>query len=193
MSHANVLALRKTAVELVLCLYDHHPYSAQHSHWVGILIREFAKELGYKMSAQVDMVCDLHDIGKLEVPYKILSKEEKLTEKEFGLIELHPVEGDRLLATAGFGEEARAIALYHHERWDGNGYPCGLKGPQIPFIARITAVADAFDAMRSPRAYHESNSTVTSLQELVRCAGTQFDPAIIGPIVKYLNKTGVKL
>ena len=118
----------------------------------------------------------LHDIGKVAVSEAILRKPGPLDEDELAEIRTHPTAGAQLIGRLGPAGEALPFVLYHHERWDGRGYPSGLHGPEIPEGARILAVADAFDAMTSTRPYRRALPVDRALSEIERCAGTQFDP-----------------
>jgi response regulator RpfG family c-di-GMP phosphodiesterase len=129
----------------------------------------------------------LHDIGKIGIPDSILRKPEKLTPEEFAIIKQHPLIGDRILAPIPQLQKARAAVLCHHERWDGTGYPHGLKGAEIPMAARIVAVVDAFDAITETRIYHAGESIVHALEELRRGRGTHFDPAVVDAFFEVLN------
>jgi HD-GYP domain-containing protein (c-di-GMP phosphodiesterase class II) len=118
----------------------------------------------------------LHDLGKLVIMDNILRKPRQLTEEEFELIRTHPVVGDKILKPLRFlACEAKAVR-HHHERYDGKGYPDGLKGDDIPLIARVVTVADAFDAMTSDRPYRSKRPLAVALEEIGRGANTQFDP-----------------
>lgn len=121
----------------------------------------------------------LHDIGKIGVPDAILRKPAKLTTEEFAVIKQHPIIGDRILAPIPQLQKARAVVLGHHERWDGNGYPFGLKGEDIPIPARVIAVVDVFDALTESRVYHAGESVITALEELRKGSGTHFDPKVV--------------
>lgn len=121
----------------------------------------------------------LHDIGKLGVSEKILSKKGKLSEGEFEKIKTHAGLGADYLKTRGFPDEVAEIVRHHHERFDGEGYPDGLRGSEIPIGARIIAAADAFDAMVSMRPYQRAKTVSEAEKELIRNAGTQFDPEIV--------------
>ena len=119
-----------------------------------------------------------HDIGKIGVPDSILLKESKLTDNEYSEIKNHPSIGAHILSTATIFKEIIPIVKHHHERYDGHGYPAQLQGEDIPYLARITAIADSFDAMTSKRTYRGSLPIETVISEFKRCKGTQFDPEI---------------
>jgi HD-GYP domain-containing protein (c-di-GMP phosphodiesterase class II) len=126
----------------------------------------------------------LHDVGKIAVNSSVLRKPGALTEEELAQIRTHPVAGARLIeAVEDFGP-ALPYVLHHHERWDGAGYPHGLRGEEIPVEARLLGVADAFDAMTSDRSYRPALSVEQALAELERCAGTQFDPELAETFVE---------
>ena len=121
----------------------------------------------------------LHDIGKLLIPFKILSKDTSLSPFERRIMEFHPSRGAEWLRERNFPEEIVTIVETHHERYDGIGYPYGLKGNGIPFLARVLAVCDAFEVMISGRHYKPHRSINEALDELKREAGRQFDEAIV--------------
>jgi HD-GYP domain-containing protein (c-di-GMP phosphodiesterase class II) len=120
----------------------------------------------------------LHDIGKVMISDRILSKRGPLSPEELDEIRTHPAAGARLIAPVGPAEDALPYVLYHHERWDGGGYPTRRPGADVPEGARLLAVVDAFDAMTSTRPYRRALPTFHALAEIERCAGTQFDPEI---------------
>jgi len=121
----------------------------------------------------------LHDIGKIGIPERILCKPGTLTEKEFDLIKQHPMKGKSILEPIRQLAPSMGAIAYHHERYNGTGYPEGLKGEEIPLAARIIAVADTFDALTSARSYHESKSPDAALKVLDQVAGTQLDPHLV--------------
>jgi ribonuclease P protein subunit RPR2 len=121
----------------------------------------------------------LHDVGKIAVPDAVLLKPGPLTSQERRIMQDHPELGADLLRDSGFTTVAREIALYHHERWDGTGYPRGLAGQQIPLTARLFSVCDALDAMTNDRPYARAMPLEAALEEIRRCAGTQFDPLAV--------------
>jgi putative nucleotidyltransferase with HDIG domain len=132
----------------------------------------------------------LHDVGKLGVPTKVLQKEGSLTEEEFAAIQLHPMRGLEIVRGIDFLDEAFAGIMHHHERHDGKGYPMGLAGDEIPEFARVIAVADAFDSMTSDRSYRKAKSPETAIAELVKNAGTQFDPYMVDAFVAAVRRHG---
>jgi putative two-component system response regulator len=127
----------------------------------------------------------LHDVGKIGIPDSILLKPGKLTAEEFEVIKTHTVIGGRILGDSHFRilQVATEIALTHHERWDGAGYPSQLRGEDIPIAGRIVAVADAFDAMTHSRVYKDAFTVNHAVAEIIRCSGTQFDPRIVDAFI----------
>ncbi len=119
-----------------------------------------------------------HDIGKIGVPDSILLKDTKLTPDEYSEIKNHPSIGAHILSTATIFKDILPIVKYHHERYDGLGYPCQLKGEDIPYVARIATIADSFDAMASRRSYRDSMPLDSIINEFEKCKGSQFDPQL---------------
>ena len=128
-----------------------------------------------------------HDIGKIGVPDSILLKESKLTDDEYSEIKNHPSIGAHILSTATIFQDIIPIVKHHHEKFNGTGYPGKLVGEEIPFLARITAVADSFDAMTSKRTYRDSLPMDIVRNEIERCKGTQFDPKIADVFLSILD------
>jgi ribonuclease P protein subunit RPR2 len=121
----------------------------------------------------------LHDIGKLAVPDAILRAPGRLSEEQWALMRRHPEEGVRMLSGVPFLDRALDVVRHHHERWDGGGYPSGLRGEEIPLWARIFSVVDALDAMTAERPYRAARPYEAALAEIRRHSGTQFDPAVV--------------
>jgi response regulator RpfG family c-di-GMP phosphodiesterase len=167
-----------TISSFVIALESKDPYLKGHSARVSLYSGELATVMGVPPADVVLMsrAGMLHDLGKLVIMDNILRKPRQLTEEEFELIRTHPVVGDKILKPLRFlACEAKAVR-HHHERYDGKGYPDGLKGDDIPLIARVVSVADAFDAMTSDRPYRSKRPLAMAMEEIVRGAGTQFDP-----------------
>ncbi len=160
-------------------------YTCGHSQRVAHLSQKLAAAIGLDEEAvnRVRVAGLVHDVGKIGVPESVLSKPGHLTESEFGLIKKHPEIGYRILKDIPQLRDILPGVLHHHERWDGGGYPHGLKGEDIPLFARIIALADSFDAMSSTRTYREARDRATVLSEMRRCSGVQFDPDLVDAFV----------
>jgi len=157
-------------------------YTRRHSVRVAQIAVRLAEYLGVddKTKFEIHQAALLHDVGKIGIDDAILTKPGRLDPEEWVMVKRHPVIGATILEQAGtLSEELVSMIRSHHERYDGNGYPDGLAREQIPLGARIIAVADAYDAMRSDRPYRTAKSTAESLAELESASGTQFDPLII--------------
>ncbi len=155
-------------------------YTSGHSLRVAHLTRLLAKEVGLDEHTlgRVHIAGLVHDIGKIGVPEAVLTKPGKLTEEEYAWIRRHPEIGHRILKDIPQLHDILPGVLYHHERFDGCGYPEGIAGDDIPLVARLISLADAFDAMSSMRTYRATLSRPEVLKEIVDCAGTQFDPEL---------------
>lgn len=168
-------------LSLVSAIEAKDAYTQQHSSRVT----EYALRIARKMNCsqeeleQLDSTGPLHDIGKIGIQDNILNKPGKLDDEEFELIRSHPLIGVNIVSPLGLSEKELSIIRNHHERWDGRGYPDGLKGEETPLIARILAVADSFDAMSSDRAYRRALPMEVCLEELHKNSGTQFDPHVV--------------
>jgi HD-GYP domain-containing protein (c-di-GMP phosphodiesterase class II) len=159
---------------------DARPYMRGHGARVGELAEAIALRLGFgtERLRRLRIGALLHDVGKLSVADTIWHKTERLTDDEVAAIRRHPAAGVRILAWQPDFRFVIPQVLFHHERWDGGGYPSRLSGNSIPLEARVLAVADAFDAMTSPRPYRPALPTGEALAEIDRCAGSQFDPEV---------------
>lgn len=165
------------------------PYTRGHSDRVS----EFSVLIGKKMGLDDETLHTLkigglfHDIGKIGIPDSILLKESKLSDEEYSQIKNHPTIGAHMLGDAAVFKDIIPIVKHHHERFDGRGYPSQLAGENIPFIARIAAVADTFDAMTSKRTYRDALPLSVVKEEIEKCSGTQFDPKIAKVFLDILN------
>lgn len=174
---------------LVKTLEEKNMETELHAERVVELSYELGKILDFKVAELDELViaARLHDIGKIGVNEKILLKPDKLTDEEFEEIKRHPEIGYRIInSSSELGNIAKCV-LTHHERWDGKGYPLGLKGLEIPLMARIICIADAYDVMIHDRPYRKSMSHEDAILELKRCAGTQFDPYLVEKFITYLK------
>jgi putative two-component system response regulator len=157
--------------------------TSRHTQRVARAAELLALALGMdrEFASTIARAAPLHDVGKVGIPDDILLKPDKLTEDEFAVMMTHTTIGAQILAESDFQvvQVAMEIALTHHERWDGGGYPRGLRGEQIPLPGRIVAVVDAFDAMAHDRPYRRAVPIDDATAELLRCAGAQFDPRVV--------------
>lgn len=170
----------ETVTSLIEAMAAKDTYLFGHSHNVATYAKAIGHELGFSREKIQRLMhgCTLHDLGKIAVPDSILMKPGPLTKEEFEIIKTHPVWGARILAPLTFMKDITDMVHQEHERWDGTGYPQGLKKEQIRLEARIISVADALDAMISTRPYRQSISLEKAYQEIQRCAGTHFDPQV---------------
>jgi response regulator RpfG family c-di-GMP phosphodiesterase len=170
---------------LVRTLEERDPYTAGHSARVRRCAARLARAvgLGPRERRQLLLAAKLHDIGKLGVPDAVLNKRGPLDDDERRLVEAHPAIGERILRPVMRSRPVLAAIRSHHERLDGRGYPDGLRGPQIPLLARLLSVADCFDALTSTRAYRDALSVPEALAVLRDGAGTQFEPAFVRALV----------
>jgi putative nucleotidyltransferase with HDIG domain len=157
------------------------PNTYGHCRRVAELTSMLAQEMGMRETDRVALVraALLHDIGKLGIPDSTLRKTTALTKEDSAEIRQHPEVGYRMLAGLRFLGEGLSAIRYHHERFDGSGYPYGLAGDRIPLMARILAVSDAYDAITSDRPYRQGRPKSQGVKEIARCSGSQFDPAVV--------------
>lgn len=165
-------------------------YTNQHSIRVAAYARAIAKKLGWdnEQIDQLNMIALLHDIGKIGIKDAILNKPDKLTDEEYEIMKQHTTIGAKILKELTILPNVSYGAKYHHERYDGKGYPNGLAGEDIPIEARIICIADAYDTMNSDRAYRAACDEAYIRQELINGKGTQFDPALVDVFLSVLEQ-----
>ncbi|MFX0559133.1 HD-GYP domain-containing protein [Tepidibacillus infernus] len=162
-----------------------HTHSERVKFWTVLLATKM--ELPQSEIRQLSQAASWHDIGKIEVPIEIIDKPWKLTQEEYEIIKSHPERGYQLVKDMHFFKKFLPVIRHHHEKYDGTGYPLGLKGEQIPLHARIMAITDAFDAMTADRSYRMGMSMKDAVDELLRYSGTQFDAKIVSIFVEALQ------
>ncbi|MDD2623304.1 MAG: HD domain-containing protein [Candidatus Riflebacteria bacterium] len=168
-------------------------YTRGHSERVTELSIKLAEECNVPSSEieNIKLGGLLHDIGKIGIPEAVLNKPGRLNDEEFNIIKSHPDLGLHILGKVEFLEHIVPIIRHHHERYDGKGYPGGLKGENIPLLARIVSVVDTFDAMTTNRPYRKALTIEESLVEIDRCSGSQFDPDIAAKFIKMVRRDGI--
>ena len=181
---------RQTIMGFAQALEENDQYTKGHSERVSYYSRMIAEGMGLEASEVTTVVqaALMHDIGKIGILHEQLNKPEGLTAEERISFQDHPDMGKRILQPIPFLRKLIAGCHCHHEHWDGSGYPQGLAREQIPLLGRIISVADTYDAMTTNRAYREALPHETAMGELTKCAGTQFDPEIVGVFVEEIEK-----
>ncbi|MEI8216038.1 MAG: HD domain-containing phosphohydrolase [Eubacteriales bacterium] len=185
-------SMRSKTVDLIMnTLYEKNNREMLHSKRVSEISEEIAKEMNLDEDQvnQIKMAGLMHDIGKIGINEKVLNKIGKLNDNEFSEIKRHPETGYRILSSVSEFSEMSNFVLAHHERWDGKGYPRGLKGEEIPVPSRIIALADSYDAMISERTYKKVLTKDEAIEEIKRCSGTQFDPDIARAFIYQVLKS----
>jgi HD-GYP domain-containing protein (c-di-GMP phosphodiesterase class II) len=187
--HELHVTYRQVLEALGAALDTRHPETHDHTRRVVLQTLHTARSMGVDGEAliEIEWGAALHDVGKIGIPDAVLLKPGKLTDEEWVTMQGHCEIGYRMLAGFSFLRGALPIVLHHHERYDGGGYPFGLSGEEIPFGARLFAVADAYDAMTSDRPYRAALPVTTALGELIRCSGSQFDPGVVRAFVETLE------
>ncbi|KGK85146.1 hypothetical protein DP73_18855 [Desulfosporosinus sp. HMP52] len=179
---------------LTLTLESKDTNTHGHSERVAEFAMALAENLGLSDKEKVNLwrAAILHDIGKIGIPDAILNKPSALTEDEWSVMKSHPGRGAEICSKLKFARGILPIIKYHHEHFDGRGYPEGLKGDSIPFLARIVSVADTVDAITSPRTYRSQPRTMEqAIEELERCSGTQFDPVLVESFIEVYKSNAI--
>jgi putative nucleotidyltransferase with HDIG domain len=183
---------------LVSALEAKDEYTRAHSARVTEISLKIAEKMGLNEREKKDLevATILHDIGKIAVPEKILHKKDKLTKEEMLIIQQHPVHGEKILKPVVELNKVARVIRHHHERYDGKGYPDGLKSLEIPIGSRIMAIADTYDAITSERPYRKANSHNYAVKEIVNKSGEQFDPEVVEHFIEvaktYARNTGMQ-
>lgn len=169
-------------------------YTAGHSSRVGEYTSVIAAQMGYseELCREFKYAGILHDSGKIGIADEILTKPGRLTEEEFGSIKQHTIKGGEILQKLKSIPSAQAAARYHHERYDGKGYPDGIRGEDIPLVARIVCVADSFDAMNSSRCYRTYRDREYIIDEIKKNSGRQFDPDVVAAFIRAVEKNEIR-
>lgn len=172
-------------------------YTHRHSERVAMLTAQLANELGLSDSERetAELSALLHDVGKIAVPDSILNKPGKLTPEEYAEMQKHPVHGARILGNIQSATVKAVLpgVKYHHERWDGGGYPEGLKGENIPFLGRLLGVADFYDALTSARAYRPAMPSETAMDMIAKGSGAHFDPRVAAALIRIYDRGELNL
>jgi len=178
-----------TIKPLIAAIEARDPCTTKHSQKAAEYAAAIAREMGFS-TYDTAIICKaalLHDIGMISVPDNILIKEDELTNEEMELIRQHPTAGAAILAQSPQLSQLAEIVLYHHEQWDGNGYPSGLRGEEIPLMARVVSVAGSIDSMLSPRSYKRAMTIEETKKELIAQSGKQFDPDVVRAALRVLE------
>lgn len=162
-------------------------YTKEHSDSVANICEEIGTRLGIPDVDQLTLSAQLHDIGKVFIPIDLLNKKGSFSKEEFNLVKKHPENGYNILKGITSFENINEGVLYHHERFDGTGYPSGLKGDEIPLFAKIISVADVFDALISERPYREAFTEEVALEIMRKQSGKHFDPVILDVFFEYIE------
>ena len=180
---------------LVRAVEAKDPYTRRHSEQVAYYAVNLAEQLALDPETleEIRVASLLHDIGKIGVPDRILTKPSRLTDDEFELIRRHPAMGADILSNISMFAGEALLVRHHHERWDGNGYPDRLVGEDIPLGARVIQLADCIDAMLMERTYKQGYSVDLMLHELVRCRGAQFDPQMVSAALEWCQEDPSRL
>jgi len=189
-------SIRSRTIDTIMStLHEKSPREEAHSQRVSLLCFEMGQELSLPVRDvnQLKTMGLLHDLGKIAIDDKILNKKGQLTTVEYEDIKKHPEIGYRILSSVNELSDMATNVLFHHERWDGKGYPRGLKGEEIPYLSRIISIADAYDAMTSNRSYREALSEEEAISEILKNSGSQFDPELAPIFVNYLQNKVVDL
>jgi HD-GYP domain-containing protein (c-di-GMP phosphodiesterase class II) len=178
------------AKALIYALEIKDPYTSGHSYRVFKISKELGKMFDLPENEQFNLEGGalLHDIGKIGIKDDVLFKPSSLTQDEYSVMKTHVILGANIVSQVPDLKRCLEPILFHHERIDGKGYPHGISGKEIPMIAKITSVADAYDAMTTNRVYMPARSPEAGLEEVIRFSGTQFEPEVVEAFVEWWHK-----
>ena len=190
MAHMSGEEFYNIAKALIYALETKDPYTSGHSYRVYKMSKDLGKSFDLSEEDQFNLEGGslLHDIGKIGIKDDVLFKPSSLTAEEFTIMKTHVILGANIISQVPTLKRCLEPILFHHERIDGKGYPHGLDGDEIPFIAKITTVADAYDAMTTNRVYMPARSPEEGLEEIIRFSGSQFDPAVVEAFVGWWHE-----
>ncbi|MEQ8198503.1 MAG: diguanylate cyclase [Clostridiaceae bacterium] len=185
--HIDLITSFKTLIS-VINAKDRYTYG--HVERVVIYCRLLADKVGLSEERKKELIYGayMHDIGKINIPKEVLNKKMPLTEDEWEILKQHPVNGVEIINPVKSLKNISPVILYHHERYDGKGYPCALKGKEIPYLARLLTVVDSFDAMTSDRPYNKRKTYEEGIEELIKCKNSQFDPEIVDAFIHAIRR-----
>lgn len=182
---------RRTIVKALLSILSERDYiTSGHAERLRILANDLGEMLGLspQQISDLSLLSSVHDLGKVGIPDRILFKPGKLDDSEWAEMRRHPEIGHRIASASPDLQHIANLILYHHEKWDGSGYPCGLKEDEIPIECRILAIVDAYDAMTSTRPYRVGLTPEQAIREIEKCAGTQFEPELVKAFIEMISK-----
>jgi len=183
-SHSDIIS------SMMATVFEKSQETEEHAKRLAVLSKKIGEKMGLSETSlgELELVAMLHDIGKVAIDSRILNKPGKLDESEWEIMKTHSEIGYRIAKSSAGLETIAEYILYHHERWDGKGYPKGLKGKGIPLISRIISVVDAYDAMTQNRAYSKAKPAELAIEELIKNSGTQFDPEIVSIFIDSIKQ-----
>lgn len=182
--------LHRFVINHVRAFFSLNSVTKKHSYHVAKLAYNLARYINLPNDKITDILLGslLHDVGKCKVPAEVLNNAGSLTYAEWESIKQHPIHGYNVIRKSNLKDNLAIIVLHHHERYDGTGYPFGLKGNTIPLASRVISLADSYDAMTSIRSYKSKKTKNDALVEIEKCSGKQFDPELASAFIKMLSK-----
>ncbi len=192
--YAPTTTMRNKILKSLMNILSEKDYIKEgHAKRLAQLCRRMGEKLSLSPRQQADLalLAQVHDLGKVGIPDTIIFKEGPLSDDEWRIMKQHPEKGHRIALSSNYLTAVASLILKHHERWDGQGYPLGLKGLEIPLECRIFAIADAYDAMTNARPYRMARSKEEALHEIEQSSAQQFDPDLVAPFIEVVKKAGL--